>query len=186
MAVRSALSRRSAAALRPAQGTRDHHPAQMALRERLFRTVVTCFKRHGAAAIDTPVLELRVRTWSRGSRCAGRRGTSTGVPQWEWVPFCPMRFFRGTSPCLCSLPFIQGAGGLQGDGEAVLLSRASQTEEQTLYLSDGSQLSFGWGHCSEVPDRRLLTPLLVLCAEDCMLCVSLCLASSSDCHLVSL
>uniref|UniRef100_A0A8C3LDX7 histidine--tRNA ligase n=1 Tax=Chrysolophus pictus TaxID=9089 RepID=A0A8C3LDX7_CHRPC len=50
---------RSAAALRPAQGTRDHHPAQMALRERLFRTVVRCFKRHGAAAIDTPVLELR-------------------------------------------------------------------------------------------------------------------------------
>ncbi|XP_031462933.1 histidine--tRNA ligase, cytoplasmic-like isoform X2 [Phasianus colchicus] len=45
--------------LKTPKGTRDHHPAQMALRERLFRTVVTCFKRHGAAAIDTPVLELR-------------------------------------------------------------------------------------------------------------------------------
>ncbi|XP_048816789.1 histidine--tRNA ligase, cytoplasmic isoform X3 [Lagopus muta] len=45
--------------LKTPKGTRDHHPAQMALRERLFRTVVSCFKRHGAAAIDTPVLELR-------------------------------------------------------------------------------------------------------------------------------
>ncbi|NXF16493.1 SYHC protein, partial [Rhodinocichla rosea] len=41
------------------QGTRDHAPAQAALRERLLGTVVSCFKRHGAAAIDTPVLELR-------------------------------------------------------------------------------------------------------------------------------
>uniref|UniRef100_A0A8V0YFM8 histidine--tRNA ligase n=1 Tax=Gallus gallus TaxID=9031 RepID=A0A8V0YFM8_CHICK len=45
--------------LKTPKGTRDHHPAQMALRERLFGTVVACFKRHGAAAIDTPVLELR-------------------------------------------------------------------------------------------------------------------------------
>ncbi|NXC38975.1 SYHC protein, partial [Penelope pileata] len=43
----------------PLQGTRDHHPAQMALRERLFGTVEACFRRHGAAAIDTPALELR-------------------------------------------------------------------------------------------------------------------------------
>ncbi|NWT60389.1 SYHM protein, partial [Erythrocercus mccallii] len=41
------------------QGTRDHAPAQAALRERLLAAVVSCFKRHGAAAIDTPVLELR-------------------------------------------------------------------------------------------------------------------------------
>lgn len=46
----------------PWQGTRDHPPAQAALRERLLGTVVACFKRHGAAAIDTPVLELRVRS----------------------------------------------------------------------------------------------------------------------------
>lgn len=48
-------------ALCPGQGTRDHAPAQAALRERLLSAVVSCFKRHGAAAIDTPVLELRVR-----------------------------------------------------------------------------------------------------------------------------
>ncbi|NXE99488.1 SYHC protein, partial [Menura novaehollandiae] len=41
------------------QGTRDHPPAQAALRDRLLSAVVSCFKRHGAAAIDTPVLELR-------------------------------------------------------------------------------------------------------------------------------
>ncbi|XP_072204358.1 histidine--tRNA ligase, cytoplasmic-like [Excalfactoria chinensis] len=45
--------------LKTPKGTRDQHPAQVALRERLLGTVVTCFKRHGAAAIDTPVLELR-------------------------------------------------------------------------------------------------------------------------------
>uniref|UniRef100_A0A8C2YBI2 histidine--tRNA ligase n=1 Tax=Coturnix japonica TaxID=93934 RepID=A0A8C2YBI2_COTJA len=43
----------------PPQGTRDHHPAQMTLLGRLLGTVVSCFKRHGAAAIDTPVMELR-------------------------------------------------------------------------------------------------------------------------------
>ncbi|NXE84212.1 SYHC protein, partial [Cochlearius cochlearius] len=41
------------------QGTRDHPPAHVALRDRLLAAVVACFKRHGAAAIDTPVLELR-------------------------------------------------------------------------------------------------------------------------------
>ncbi|NXR47865.1 SYHC protein, partial [Hippolais icterina] len=41
------------------QGTRDHPPAQAALRERLLSAVGSCFKWHGAAAIDTPVLELR-------------------------------------------------------------------------------------------------------------------------------
>ncbi|XP_068815902.1 histidine--tRNA ligase, cytoplasmic isoform X1 [Struthio camelus] len=46
-------------ALKTPKGTRDHLPAHMALRDRLFATVVACFKRHGAAAIDTPALELR-------------------------------------------------------------------------------------------------------------------------------
>ncbi|NXF40847.1 SYHC protein, partial [Nyctibius bracteatus] len=41
------------------QGTRDHPPAHVALRDRLLAAVVACFKRHGAAAIDTPVLELQ-------------------------------------------------------------------------------------------------------------------------------
>ncbi|KAM6358143.1 histidine--tRNA ligase, cytoplasmic-like isoform 2-T2 [Alca torda] len=46
-------------ALKTPKGTRDHPPAQAALRDRLLAAVVACFKRHGAAAIDTPVLELR-------------------------------------------------------------------------------------------------------------------------------
>ncbi|NXM81622.1 SYHC protein, partial [Oenanthe oenanthe] len=53
------------------QGTRDHAPAQAALRERLLSAVVSCFKRHGAAAIDTPVLELRemlVGKYGEGSK----------------------------------------------------------------------------------------------------------------------
>ncbi|NXL39032.1 SYHC protein, partial [Glaucidium brasilianum] len=41
------------------QGTRDHSPSHVLLRDRLLAAVVACFKRHGAAAIDTPVLELR-------------------------------------------------------------------------------------------------------------------------------
>ncbi|XP_065705024.1 histidine--tRNA ligase, cytoplasmic-like isoform X2 [Patagioenas fasciata] len=45
--------------LKTPKGTRDHPPAHMVLRDRLLAAVVTCFKRHGAAAIDTPVLELR-------------------------------------------------------------------------------------------------------------------------------
>uniref|UniRef100_A0A8C4UEH8 histidine--tRNA ligase n=1 Tax=Falco tinnunculus TaxID=100819 RepID=A0A8C4UEH8_FALTI len=46
-------------ALKTPKGTRDHPPAHTALRDRLLAAVVACFKRHGAAAIDTPVLELR-------------------------------------------------------------------------------------------------------------------------------
>lgn len=60
--------------LYPGQGTRDHAPAQAALRERLLSSVVACFKRHGAAAIDTPVLELRVRRAGSSLRpCCGER-----------------------------------------------------------------------------------------------------------------
>ncbi|KAK4814763.1 hypothetical protein QYF61_026740 [Mycteria americana] len=47
------------AALKTPKGTRDHPPAHVVLRDRLLAAVVACFKRHGAAAIDTPVLELR-------------------------------------------------------------------------------------------------------------------------------
>ncbi|XP_075622298.1 histidine--tRNA ligase, cytoplasmic-like isoform X3 [Balearica regulorum gibbericeps] len=46
-------------ALKTPKGTRDHPPAHVALRDRLLAAVVACFKRHGGAAIDTPVLELR-------------------------------------------------------------------------------------------------------------------------------
>ncbi|XP_074740105.1 histidine--tRNA ligase, cytoplasmic-like isoform X1 [Strix uralensis] len=46
-------------ALKTPKGTRDHSPVHVVLRDRLLAAVVACFKRHGAAAIDTPVLELR-------------------------------------------------------------------------------------------------------------------------------
>lgn len=42
------------------QGTRDFAPEQMAIRERVFEKIITCFKRHGAETIDTPVFELKV------------------------------------------------------------------------------------------------------------------------------
>ncbi|XP_043240144.1 histidine--tRNA ligase, cytoplasmic-like isoform X1 [Amphibalanus amphitrite] len=45
--------------LKTAKGTRDFQPAQMALRERVFASIVETFKRHGAETIDTPVFELR-------------------------------------------------------------------------------------------------------------------------------
>ncbi|OXB74271.1 UNVERIFIED_CONTAM: hypothetical protein H355_011723 [Colinus virginianus] len=40
-------------------GTRDYGPKQMAIRERVFSAIITCFKRHGAEVIDTPVFELK-------------------------------------------------------------------------------------------------------------------------------
>ncbi|XP_061858676.1 histidine--tRNA ligase, cytoplasmic-like [Colius striatus] len=46
-------------ALKTPKGTRDHSPAHVVLRARLLAAAERCFKRHGAAAIDTPVLELR-------------------------------------------------------------------------------------------------------------------------------
>ena len=42
------------------QGTRDYNPQQMSIREGVFNTIVSCFKRHGAETIDTPVFELKV------------------------------------------------------------------------------------------------------------------------------
>ncbi|XP_064637433.1 histidine--tRNA ligase, cytoplasmic-like isoform X2 [Lineus longissimus] len=45
--------------LKTAKGTRDYNPKQMAIRERVFNTIITCFKRHGAETIDTPVFELK-------------------------------------------------------------------------------------------------------------------------------
>ncbi|XP_068885329.1 histidine--tRNA ligase, cytoplasmic-like isoform X2 [Aphelocoma coerulescens] len=57
--VRAAAGGERVRVLKTPKGTRDHPPAQTALRERLLGAVVSCFKRHGAAAIDTPALELR-------------------------------------------------------------------------------------------------------------------------------
>ncbi|CAL8358712.1 unnamed protein product [Merluccius merluccius] len=44
---------------RVAEGTRDFNPKQMAVREMVFNTIVSCFKRHSAETIDTPVFELK-------------------------------------------------------------------------------------------------------------------------------
>uniref|UniRef100_A0A8C5M638 histidine--tRNA ligase n=1 Tax=Leptobrachium leishanense TaxID=445787 RepID=A0A8C5M638_9ANUR len=45
--------------LKTPKGAHDVHPHQMAIREKIFKTVVNCFKRHGAESIDTPVFELK-------------------------------------------------------------------------------------------------------------------------------
>ncbi|KPP73124.1 histidyl-tRNA synthetase, cytoplasmic-like [Scleropages formosus] len=45
--------------LKTAKGTRDYNPKQMAIREKVFDTIIRCFKRHGAETIDTPVFELK-------------------------------------------------------------------------------------------------------------------------------
>ena len=45
--------------LKTAKGTRDFEPEQMAVREKVLKTVIDTFKRHGAVTIDTPVFELR-------------------------------------------------------------------------------------------------------------------------------
>ncbi|XP_044772651.1 histidine--tRNA ligase, cytoplasmic isoform X4 [Neomonachus schauinslandi] len=45
--------------LKTPKGTRDYSPRQMAVREKVFDVIVSCFKRHGAEVIDTPVFELK-------------------------------------------------------------------------------------------------------------------------------
>ncbi|XP_033112058.1 histidine--tRNA ligase, cytoplasmic-like isoform X2 [Anneissia japonica] len=45
--------------LKNPKGTRDYNPKQMAIREGVFKTIINCFKRHGAETIDTPVFELK-------------------------------------------------------------------------------------------------------------------------------
>ncbi|KAI3647313.1 hypothetical protein MP228_007534 [Amoeboaphelidium protococcarum] len=41
------------------KGTIDYKPADMAIREKIFQTITTVFKRHGSVTIDTPVFELK-------------------------------------------------------------------------------------------------------------------------------
>uniref|UniRef100_A0A6Q2YEC9 histidine--tRNA ligase n=1 Tax=Esox lucius TaxID=8010 RepID=A0A6Q2YEC9_ESOLU len=55
----SAHSLRPFAGITVSQGTRDYNPKQMAIREKVFNTIIGCFKRHGAETIDTPVFELK-------------------------------------------------------------------------------------------------------------------------------
>lgn len=45
--------------LKTPKGTRDYNPKQMAIREKVFNTIINSFKRHGAETIDTPVFELK-------------------------------------------------------------------------------------------------------------------------------
>jgi len=45
--------------LKVPKGTRDWTGEDAALRDRLFETVTTVFKRHGATTLDTPVFELK-------------------------------------------------------------------------------------------------------------------------------
>lgn len=45
--------------LRTPNGTRDFGPWEMSVRERVFKTIKRCFKRHGAVTIETPVFELK-------------------------------------------------------------------------------------------------------------------------------
>ncbi|EGG03722.1 uncharacterized protein MELLADRAFT_37940 [Melampsora larici-populina 98AG31] len=45
--------------LKVPKGTKDHHPKDMILREKIFQTITKVFKLHGAITIDTPVFELK-------------------------------------------------------------------------------------------------------------------------------
>lgn len=45
--------------LKTPKGTKDWTGTDMILRDRIFSTITTVFKRHGAVTIDTPVFELR-------------------------------------------------------------------------------------------------------------------------------
>ncbi|CAG8467717.1 4455_t:CDS:10 [Acaulospora colombiana] len=47
------------ALLKKPQGTRDYNEKEMAIREKIFSTIVSVFKKHGAVTIDTPVFELK-------------------------------------------------------------------------------------------------------------------------------
>lgn len=45
--------------LKTPKGTRDWEPLSMALRTKIFDTITSTFKKHGAVTIDTPVFELK-------------------------------------------------------------------------------------------------------------------------------
>ena len=64
--------------LKTAKGTRDFQPAQMALRERVFASIVETFKRHGAETIDTPVFELRVSLYELNVVSSAQVGENSG------------------------------------------------------------------------------------------------------------
>ncbi|KAF9160389.1 Cytoplasmic and mitochondrial histidine tRNA synthetase [Actinomortierella ambigua] len=41
------------------KGTKDYSPQEMAIREKIFSTIISVFKKHGAVTIETPVFELK-------------------------------------------------------------------------------------------------------------------------------
>lgn len=45
--------------LKTPKGTKDYGPFEMAIREKVFNTITSVFKRHGGVTIDTPVFELK-------------------------------------------------------------------------------------------------------------------------------
>ncbi|CAI2161939.1 15840_t:CDS:10 [Funneliformis geosporum] len=45
--------------LKTPKGTRDYNEKEMAIREQVFSTIISVFKRHGGVTIDTPVFELK-------------------------------------------------------------------------------------------------------------------------------
>eukprot|EP00051_Salpingoeca_urceolata_P006190 m.82220 g.82220 ORF g.82220 m.82220 type:complete len:623 (+) comp14719_c0_seq4:180-2048(+) len=45
--------------LKTPKGMRDYQPNEMIIRERMFDTIRSVFKRHGAVSIETPVMELK-------------------------------------------------------------------------------------------------------------------------------
>ncbi|CAG8459099.1 11095_t:CDS:10 [Diversispora eburnea] len=45
--------------LKTPKGTRDYNEKEMAVRENVFSTIISVFKKHGAVTIDTPVFELK-------------------------------------------------------------------------------------------------------------------------------
>ncbi|CAG8571671.1 12886_t:CDS:10 [Acaulospora morrowiae] len=45
--------------LKTPKGTRDYNEKEMAIREKVFSTIISVFKKHGAVTIDTPVFELK-------------------------------------------------------------------------------------------------------------------------------
>ncbi|KAI9029641.1 histidyl-tRNA synthetase [Phycomyces nitens] len=50
---------KSAFTLKTAKGTKDYNDKDMAIREKVFSTITSVFKKHGAVTIDTPVFELK-------------------------------------------------------------------------------------------------------------------------------
>lgn len=111
------------------QGTRDYNPKQMAIREKVFNTIVGCFKRHGAETIDTPVFELKVELiWDllvpwHGSVCERNINMSTR-----------------SIVTLCLLPVVCRKHWQESTEKIPSLSTTSKTREESCCPSDTTWL----------------------------------------------